>query len=72
MQEWHGLDAGVSDAYSISLQGLFGILNSSWSKLIDLLRSLSPRIELLREKNRMPDALERLKSGTLKKICIVT
>lgn len=50
MQEWHGLDAGVSDAYSISLQGLFGILNSSWSTLIDLLRSLSPRIELLREK----------------------
>lgn len=39
MQEWHGLDAGVSDAYSISLQGLFEILNSSWSKLIDLLRS---------------------------------
>ena len=49
LQEWHGLD-GVGDACSISVQGLFGTLNSLWSKLMDLLRSLSPRIELLREK----------------------
>lgn len=49
LQEWHGLD-GVGDACSISVQGLFGTLNSLWNKLMDLLTSLSPRIELLREK----------------------